>query len=131
MSGSVSSNRSNTSSLTSEPVNGAQVTPTRAAVIDPRQFYSDWSGKLKTKVNSVLYRYQIFISNPEELEYDSDVYHAVKSKVAKDIDDTLVLGWWNVEGSRTYKATLNQKRQTLCNTLKLSVKRKFPPIHVW
>ena len=120
-----SSNGSTTSSLTNEQANASQVTPLRSVIVDPSQFYADWSGKLKTKVNTVLYRFQIFISNPEELDYDSTLYKIVKSKVANEIEDTLVLGWWNIEGSRTYKHTLNQKRQTfLCNSLKIMVKRK-------
>ena len=119
-----SSNRSTTSSLTNDQASASQVTPPHAAIVDPSQFYSDWSGKLRTKVNTLLYHYQIFLSNPEELDYDSPVYRVVKARVASEIDDTLVLGWWNVEGSKTYKQALSQKRQTLCNTLKLLVKRK-------
>ena len=60
---------------------------------------------------------------PNDLNYVEENLD-VKSSDLNEIEDTLVLGWWNIEGSRTYKHTLNQKRQTLCNSLKIMVKHK-------
>lgn len=103
---------------------GNQVTPPRAVIVDPRQFYSKWTASLKEKIYSSLYRYAIFIANPKELNYDGKLYKIVKQKMGAEVDETSLLGWWQVSGIKAYKAALNQKRQTLCNNLKLAVQSK-------
>ena len=103
-----------------------QVTPSRSSShVNPRQFYTKWNSALKVKINTKWYRYQIFIANPGELDYPGPLYKLVKKGIGKDIDETELVGWWNVKGIQFYRNTLNQKRQTLCNNVKLLTTSKL------
>ena len=97
---------------------------TTTVVIDPTQFYGKWSAALKRLVNTSLYRFQIFISNPNELNLEGDVCKLVDKKLGHDMNEDDFIGWWQVQGRRTYSSTLNQKRQTLSNNIKALVKSK-------
>ena len=106
---------------------------TTVPVVSPRQFQRRWNASLRNAINSSLYRYQIFITNPNELNLEGNIFNMVKKTLVsqqaeqgeEDFQEESFMGWWQMSGRKVYRQTLNQKRQSLSNNIKLNVQRKL------
>ena len=75
---------------------------------------------LRRLVSAVLFRYQLFVQNPSELYLNGPIFQAVQKEFnSRDgFMQKEFQGWWQAGGKKAYLKALNQKRQTICNTLK-------------
>lgn len=101
-----------------------------APVVDPTESYSKMDELLRRYVNSELYRYVIFVSNPETLNPDGDLFKVVQFKLGYgqgnvSNDDDTFFGWWNTTGQKIFVKVLNAKRTTLSNAIKKIAKKMF------
>ena len=92
-------------------------------IVNMSSLYPQWRSMLRRLVSAVLFRYQLFVQHPSELYLSGETFQAVKKEfnnkpgvVARKFQ-----GWWQAGGKKTYLKALNQKRQTICNTLKGAV----------
>ena len=82
---------------------------------------------LRRLVSAVLFRYQLFVQHPSELYVTGHIFKAVHKEFQRQAGNANqeFQIWWQAGGKKVYVKALNQKRQTICNTLKGIVLGKF------
>jgi len=94
--------------------------PTTSKVVDVKSLYEVYNTMLRRLVATVTYRYQIFILTEGELNVKGNIFKAVKKEFmnSRMKDDGTIARYWRAQGKQKYMKALNQRRQTLCHTLK-------------
>lgn len=83
--------------------------------------FPQWDIMLRRVVSTVMFRFQQFIQDDSELRVTGPVFKQVKKEMMLKADERDVMRWWQTRGKPVYRRSLSQKRQTLCNSLKLLV----------